>query len=70
MEGRPYYTLHGHKAAVMDVDFSPTGEFFSSVGSDEQVCTSVCLLQELVRCSQQVSVSPMVMSIGMLSTVS
>ena len=37
VEGRPYYTLHGHKAGVLGVDFSPTGEFFSSVGADEQV---------------------------------
>ena len=39
VEGRPYYTLHGHKAGVLGVDFSPTGEFFSSVGADEQVHT-------------------------------
>ena len=37
VEGRPYYTLHGHKAGVLGVDFSPSGEFFSSVGADEQV---------------------------------
>ena len=38
VEGRPYYTLHGHKAGALGVDFSPTGEFFASVGADEQVC--------------------------------
>ena len=37
VEGRPYYTLHGHKAGALGVDFSPTGEFFASVGADEQV---------------------------------
>ncbi len=37
IEGRPFYTLHGHKAPPMGVAFSPTGEFFSSVGADEQV---------------------------------
>lgn len=38
VEGRLYYTLHGHKAGALGVDFSPTGEFFASVGADEQVC--------------------------------
>ena len=37
IEGRPFYTLHGHKGPVMGVAFSPSGEFFSSVGADEQV---------------------------------
>lgn len=37
VEGRPYYTLHGHKAGALGVDFSPSGEFFASVGADEQV---------------------------------
>lgn len=37
IEGRPYYTLHGHKAPPMGVAFSQTGEHFASVGADEQV---------------------------------
>lgn len=37
IEGRPYYTLHGHKAPPMGVAFSPSGEYFASVGADEQV---------------------------------
>jgi centriolar protein POC1 len=40
IEGRPFYTLHGHKGPVMGVAFSPSGEFFSSVGADEQVRNS------------------------------
>ena len=40
IEGRPFYTLHGHKGPVMGVAFSPSGEFFSSVGADEQVSVS------------------------------
>ena len=41
IEGRPFYTLHGHKGPVMDVAFSPSGEFFSSVGADEQVRNNI-----------------------------
>ena len=37
IEGRPFYTLHGHKGPVMGVAFSPSGEFFASAGADEQV---------------------------------
>ena len=37
IEGRPFYTLHGHKAPVLDAAFSPSGEFFASGGADEQV---------------------------------
>ena len=44
IEGRPYYTLHGHKAPPMGVAFSPAGEYFASVGADEQVRERCCHL--------------------------
>ena len=36
VEGRLFYTLHGHEGAVNACEFSPSGEFFASGGSDMQ----------------------------------
>ena len=41
LEGRPFYTLHGHKAPPMAVAFSPSGGHFASVGADDQVSDGV-----------------------------
>ncbi len=37
LEGRPIYTLNGHKGAVTAAAFSAIGTEFASGGSDEQV---------------------------------
>ena len=37
LEGRLFYTLHGHQGPVTAVAFSRGGDYFSSGGSDEQV---------------------------------
>jgi len=37
LEGRLFYTLHGHQGPVTAVTFSRSGDYFSSGGSDEQV---------------------------------
>lgn len=37
LEGRLFYTLHGHQGPCTAVAFSKSGEYFASGGSDEQV---------------------------------
>jgi len=37
LEGRLFYTLHGHQSAASSVVFSRNGEFFASGSADEQV---------------------------------
>ena len=37
IEGRLFYTLHGHKGPATAAAFSSTGEYFASGGADEQV---------------------------------
>lgn len=37
LEGRLFYTLHGHQGPVTAVSFSRSGDYFASGGSDEQV---------------------------------
>ncbi|KAL7060706.1 hypothetical protein AAHC03_09222 [Spirometra sp. Aus1] len=37
LEGRPLYTLNGHRGAATAVGFSSTGALFASGGADEQV---------------------------------
>lgn len=41
VEGRLFYTLHGHEGAVNAAAFSPLGDFFASGGADQQVGTMV-----------------------------
>ena len=36
VEGRLFYTLHGHEGAVNGCAFSPGGDFFASGGADQQ----------------------------------
>lgn len=38
LEGRPIYTLSGHKGPITAASFSPSGEHFASGGADSQVC--------------------------------
>ncbi len=42
LEGRPIYTLNGHKGAVTAAAFSAIGTEFASGGSDEQVLLILC----------------------------
>ena len=37
IEGRLFYTLHGHKGPATAAAFSSTGDYFASGGADEQV---------------------------------
>ena len=41
IEGRLFYTLHGHKGPATAAAFSATGEYFASGGADEQVMKQV-----------------------------
>ena len=36
VEGRLFYTLHGHEGAANACAFSPAGDFFASGGTDQQ----------------------------------
>ena len=40
LEGRPIYTLSGHKGAITAAAFSSSGDQFASGGADEQVKSS------------------------------
>jgi centriolar protein POC1 len=46
LEGRIFYTLHGHQGPVTAATFSRNGEFFASGGADEQV--SVAMFPALI----------------------
>ena len=37
LEGKIFYTLHGHQGPSLSVAFSKGGEYFASAGTDEQV---------------------------------
>ena len=37
LEGRPYYTLHGHRGPVTAAAFARDGHHFASGGTDEQL---------------------------------
>lgn len=37
LEGRPIYTLSGHKGPISAISFSPSGDHFASGGTDSQV---------------------------------
>ena len=37
LEGRPIYTLHGHKGSVTSCTFSSNGDYFASGSQDKQV---------------------------------
>ena len=37
LEGKIFYTLHGHQGPSLSVAFSKGGDYFASAGTDEQV---------------------------------
>lgn len=43
LEGRPIYTLSGHKGSITAAAFSSTGDQFASGGADEQVNSLTCI---------------------------
>ena len=45
IEGRLFYTLHGHKGPATAAAFSSTGEYFASGGADEQVAVTYWLIK-------------------------
>lgn len=48
LEGRPIYTLSGHKGAISAAAFSFSGEHFASGGADEQVSYFRLFLKHLL----------------------